>query len=365
MLPMPTRSSEGLRLLGQGQAREASAAFAAALEQDPKDLKCLLGLARAQIALGEVPEALATFERLFAVKPDHLEARSHRALLLANQGDSAGLKELEVAASDRKAGLHEHYNYGLYLAGKNDDKAQKEFETALRVEARDPRPYVELGRIAERRNDPRAALRHYQKAAEYAVPSEHLPFVMKSRAHKVLGEGQQAVAAISEAIQRAPRQMQLYEEGYKLCLELKDFENAIRIALHAAEQDSGSAVYPEWVKEATEASKTGGVKSKPKAGSKTWEETDASQIDADEAIKQAEALIMKKPPNGEGALRAIEPILRIRPSDPKANILKALAMAVTGNKAGAVPFAKRAAAGGDWRIKSEAEALMKVLVARK
>jgi Flp pilus assembly protein TadD len=89
MLPL-TRSSEGLRLLSAGQVHEAIASFQAALEQDPRDLKCLLGLARAQIAAADAPAALKTFQQIFAVKPDHIEAKSHLGLLLAQAGDPKG-----------------------------------------------------------------------------------------------------------------------------------------------------------------------------------------------------------------------------------------------------------------------------------
>ena len=193
-----------MRLLSAGQVQEAIHAFENALGQDPKDVKCLLGLARAHIAAGQAPAALGTFQKIFALRPDHLEAKSHLGLLLARMGDAKGAKALEEAAKDRRSGYWEHVNFGLYLAERDDDRAQKEFEAATRSESRETLPYVELGKIAERRKDMRAALRHYLKASEVAMPHDPMPWVLRARAHRALDEKPAAVNAMNEALLRLP-----------------------------------------------------------------------------------------------------------------------------------------------------------------
>src|SRR5438034_11240364 len=103
MMP-PSMSSEGNRLLAAGMVREAIASFEAALKTDPGDVRCLLGLAKANIAAGQADPALAALDKLLQVRPDHLEARSHRGFILAAKGDPKGAEEMSAVVQDRRAG---------------------------------------------------------------------------------------------------------------------------------------------------------------------------------------------------------------------------------------------------------------------
>src|SRR5262249_52169053 len=94
----PSLASEGNRLLSAGRIAEAIRSFEAALQTDPSDAKCLLGLAKAQMACAADDAALQTLERLLSLRFDHIEARSHRGVLLARRGDPNGAVEMEAAA---------------------------------------------------------------------------------------------------------------------------------------------------------------------------------------------------------------------------------------------------------------------------
>src|SRR5436190_24362221 len=101
MAPIPSLSpsSEGNRLLAAGMFRDALAAYESALKVDPKDVRCLLGTAKAHLAMGAKDEALKALDAVLAIKPDHLEAKSHRGAVLVAKGDPAGAAEVEAAAS--------------------------------------------------------------------------------------------------------------------------------------------------------------------------------------------------------------------------------------------------------------------------
>lgn len=369
MLPF-SRSSEGLRLLSLGQVREAIDAFNSALSQDPKDVKCLLGLARAQIATGESDEAIATLDKVFTLRPDHIEARSHKAYVLARKGDAKGIKDLEDVSKDRRAGYFEHLNYGLFLAGSNDEKAQKEFELALRSEAREVMPYLELGRIAERKKDFRGALRHYLKASEIAPPNNFHPFLMRARTHHALGEGTHAAAAMMEGLNRLPKRdpyrsdsgapRELLTEAFKLTMDTQEFESAVKVAQLALEGEPDNATFQGWLNEALSASqKNAGQKKKPAAA--TFDATDASMVDFDATMDEAEKALFKKPPALEEVLAKVDVALRVKPNDPRANICKAVALAVKGQKQQALPFAQKALLSEDPAIKMEANQLIGVI----
>src|SRR5204862_6879948 len=105
--------------------------------------RCLVGMAKAHLALEAREPALKALEEVLKLKPDHLEARSHRALIRLAAGDKAALADLEAVARDRHSGFAEHFNYGQYLvsAGKHVE-AGKELLVAQRIEPRDPRPHL-------------------------------------------------------------------------------------------------------------------------------------------------------------------------------------------------------------------------------
>ncbi|MDQ3263118.1 MAG: tetratricopeptide repeat protein [Myxococcota bacterium] len=385
MLP-PTRSNEGYRLLNQGLLSEAEAEFKAALQSDPKDTKCLLGLVRTQLASGQLDDALSTVQQVFEFKPDHLEARSLRGRLLIEKGDHKGLKDLEDAAKDRRAGPSEHVNYGLYLAEKDDAKAQKEFELALRVDARNMRAHLELAKIAERRGDYRNAVVKYQKACEFSAPNDGEAYLLLSRAHYALGETTAGSQAMLEAINRATEQTkaQWLDEGYKLAFDAREFQAALTIAVAALELNPDEPEYQKWRDEAQAAATQVGNKPRATGSTELWQEATVpprtgshnvpAQVAApvaaapvasgaplmpEDACKQAEALLLaKNPPDTEGALRLLDAALAINPEFPKANLDKALALGLSKQYSLALQYAQRVQASKNQYLKAEADALV-------
>lgn len=380
MLP-PNRSSEGNRLLNLGQFAEAKAEFESMLAGDAKDVKCLLGLARAQRALGELDDALATVNKVFAVKPDHLESKSLRGLLRVEKGDAAGVKDLEEAAKDRRSGPAEHINFGLYLCGKDDARAQKEFELALRADSRSGIAIMELGKIAERRGDNHSALTHFTKATQFATANDPEPFLAMARVQSALGAGQHAAMAALEAVQRAPesRRASVAATAFELCLSLRQAEAAVKVALQALELDPDNATYQSWMQEAQELARGGGAPKKATGSKELWAEAPTSSGtnkavtaatlpptanlvipgDLQECMRKAqEALLLKSPPHCEDAHRLLEPILKHNPDEPRANILKGIALGLQKKYAEALPHAKKGLTTTIPTHRLEAEALV-------
>jgi len=381
MLP-PTRSSEGFRLLSLGQLAEAEAEFQSALQLDPKDVKCLLGLARTQLATGAHDPALKTLEQLFAVKPDHLEAKSLRGLLLTFKGDPRGVKDLEDAAKDRRSGAQEHMNLGAYLAEKDDARAQKEFELALRVDNRNARAFVELGKIAERRGDMRAALVQYQKAAEFASATDATPFIMRAKAHAALGENAHAASSALEAVTRAPphQKAALVADAYKVCIDTREFDTAVRIALAALELDAQDAQYQTWMAQASMGARAAGSPQRPKDKRDIFDEDEISTVSVKKsaasaaaggskvdpkklhptaALEMAEKVLFKDPPQPDLAIEILETSIKQVPEDLRTHVTLGLAYALKGDYAKALPHAQKAASGSDTMLKQEGEALVK------
>lgn len=388
MLP-PSRSNEGYRLLNQGLLAEAEAEFRNALQGDPRDVKCLLGLARTLLATESYDEALTTLAELFKLRPDNLEGKSLRGSILVARGDPAGVKDLEDAARDRRAGPAEHLNLGLYLAEKDDARAQKEFELALRVDNRNSRAHLELARIAERRGDYRNAVVKYQKACEFAAANDGQPFVLLSRAHYALGETTAGSQAMLEALNRAneSQKRQWLDEGFTLAFDAREFQAAFTIAVTGLELEPDNATYQAWRDQAQAASQQAGVKGKPSGPTELWQEAPTATrsgthsaipsntlegagspavpnptnapVTPEDFCTHAEAqLINKSPPDIEGALKLLDQALAINPKMPKANLNKALALAMSRQFALALQYAQKVQATPNANLKAEAEALI-------
>ncbi|HEY8209646.1 MAG TPA: tetratricopeptide repeat protein, partial [Myxococcaceae bacterium] len=197
--------SEGNRLLAAGMPAEALKSFQAALATAPQDPRCLLGLAKAHMALEGREPALAALEALLKLKPDHLEARSHRALIRLAAGDKAAAAELEAVARDRHSGFAEHFNYGQYLisAGKHAE-AGKELMVAQRIEPRDPRPHLLMAALAQNRGDVAGAISALQAATQLVGPQISAPWAALGHIYRAAGRGRESAQAFLEALQRRP-----------------------------------------------------------------------------------------------------------------------------------------------------------------
>lgn len=347
MMP-PSLSSEGNRLLAAGMIKEAIQSFEAALKTDPNDARCLLGLAKAHLATSADDAALASLNKLLQAKPDHLEARSHRGFILAKKGDPAGPAELDAVAKDRRAGFDEHFNYGRYLvAAKQDDKAQKEFEACVRIESRDPRPYVEQGLIALRRKDLLAATNHFQKGTQFAGPQDAGPWVMLARAYRQAKQGPQAAAAYLESLQRRSEDDALVEEAYKGCVEAGEFDTALKAVLLARQRKPDDRRYAQWQEEVMGKIKSGGGKKTQQR----YEEGDSSSIDVDKEIARANDILGRNPPTpphvAKEVIKILDQILRVQPNHGDALSLMGLCMYLTGKWEDCEAYGKKALAAGE------------------
>ena len=351
MAPIPSlsASSEGNRLLAAGMFRDAIAAYESALKVDPKDARCLLGLAKAHMALGAPDEALKSLDAVLAVKPEHLEAKSHRGALLVAKGDASGAALLEAAATDRKSGFEEHLNFGLYLvANKQDDRAAKEFEACTRIESRDPRPYTVLGDIAVRRGEYMAAINHLTKATQSAGPKDSAPFVGLGRAYLAAKQGAQAAGAYLTALQRRPEDDALYEEAYKVSIVAGELDSALKIVLMAREKRPNDARYTEWQNDVMAKLKNRGAK---KVAVTAFDEGDATAIDPEKELDKANELLNRNPPSSPAickeAMKHLDRVLRVKPGHGQALVLLGLCQYLTGSKDAAFATGKKAQDAAD------------------
>jgi tetratricopeptide (TPR) repeat protein len=364
MMP-PSLSSEGNRLLAGGMFPEAIQSFENALKSDPNDARCLLGLAKAQLATGAQDAALANLEKLLKVKPDHLEAKSHRGLLLAKRGDPQGAAEMDAAAKDRRAGFEEHFNYGSWLVStKKDEPAQREFEACVRIESRDPRPYVEMGNIALRQKNQVAATNQFLKATQFAGPKDAAPFVALARAYRDSKQGSAAAGAYMQALQRKPDDT-INEEAYLAAMAAGEFDSALKIVLLARQRRPDEPKFSKWQEEVMAK-----LKSAPKktAGAVTFEAGDSSSVDVDKELARASDLLLRNPPTPPHVAKQVmsiaDTVLRVQPDNSDAMIKIGICKYLLGDMEACEDMGKKALASAQAKGNKIWESNAKLLLQR-
>jgi len=329
---------------------EAIESFERALKSEPADARCLLGLAKAQLATGAEDAALASLEKLLKVKPDHLEGKSHRGFILARRGNPQGAADMDAAAKDRKAGFEEHFNYGSYLLSiKKDADAQREFEACNRIESRDPRPYVELGQIALRQKNQVAATTHFLKATQFAGPKDAAPFIALARAYRTAKEGAQAANAYQQALQRKPDDA-LNEEAYLAAVEAGELDSALKIVLLARQRRPDEPKFAQWQENVM--AKLRSAPKKPAASAPArFEEGDASSVDVDKELSKASDLLLRNPPTpphvAKQVLAIVDTVLRVQPDNGDALIKVGVCKYLLGDWDACEEYGKKALASAN------------------
>jgi thioredoxin-like negative regulator of GroEL len=101
---LSSHAQQGFSLLQAGKADDGIRAFKEGLQADPRDVDCLLGLARVALLQGNVDEAKPHLAQITMLQPLHAEAGSHLALIRFIGGDKSALAHLRQATLNPTAG---------------------------------------------------------------------------------------------------------------------------------------------------------------------------------------------------------------------------------------------------------------------
>ena len=226
-LALSPAAQDAMELLRQGRVDDALRVLQEGLAKDPKDLACLVNLARAHLAQSTNEAARPVLERVLEVDPRQSEARSHLARFKAEAGDRQTLQTLRELAAAQGAGFPEQFNLAVVLLALGDNGgAEAALERAVSIEPNSPYAYYELGRLALNRSDPRTALKWLERTVELA-PREHRPLWLKARAHAALGDVGLALETVELALTRAPSDPELLDDMTKYCLAVGDRKSVV------------------------------------------------------------------------------------------------------------------------------------------
>ncbi len=159
--------------------KEAGAAADRALALKPNDPQAIYLKGSVAHAQGQVPAALAAYERTIALQPTHLDARLGRA--------------------------------GLLLDQNRVDDAAREVTEARNLAPRDPRPTYLAAQVAERKNDPKSARSALAEVTGLLDPvpmsfMRYRPQVMMlgGLAHFGLGQNEKAKPYLEGVVRQQP-----------------------------------------------------------------------------------------------------------------------------------------------------------------
>jgi len=227
----PSKAGPALRLLRKGQVERAAEMFKKLLQQDPSDIGCQVGLARAQMARKRYEDAQVLLRQVLSQLPDHGEAQSHLAFIDFQAGNAPALDLLKRLTLSRKAGFFEFFNAGTALLQRGDDQgAMVALERAKAADQKSPQVRVALGRLHMKRGEHREAITELQKAVELA-PSDPLPVLLLSQAFAATGDAGHGADAVGKALLTQPQSIPLHERMVEISLLAGWPQKAIKSAM--------------------------------------------------------------------------------------------------------------------------------------
>jgi predicted Zn-dependent protease len=383
-------ANQGAMLLNMGLMGDAIAAFQKGTQEDPKDVACWVGLARANLSQGDAPAVREAVRHVLTLQPENLEAQSHWLMLDFYDGDESAVEKMKQVAGAPQAQYFEHFNLARVLTAQGDlDGAQAEYQHLERLAPEDIFIQYELGRIALQREDFEAASRHLGRVLSNE-PQDAMPYVMMSRAKVGLGDVDGAMAMITKARQYGPQLAVVQEQLFSLHLLGGEIHSALQDAyeLRTLDPDNPDYMYKQGIcllmlgryEQAQEmlapayelvpgssdvvralARSREGLGDKQAAIALLEEFTSNVGEDASVAIDLAN-LYFTQPGGPEKARHLLEGVVRADPDNEEAQLNYALALSATGAPASvSLPHAERAAQSNDPDVQEQASKLVEEL----
>ena len=223
-------SRAGLYLVRQEPDR-AIADCEAALRLDPNDAGAYSIRASARLGRKDIPGAIADFSEAIRINPDNHEAYAGRATALAlaeaQEGATAGaLRDLPAQGADgREKSRH--------------DPVISDFDTAVRLEPRNPAVYLSRALFLRDRGDLAGAIQDCDSAIALA-PASPDGYAIRAGLHAERREHDQAIDDFSHVIQLDPSNSWAYTNRGLGWFEKKEFEKALIDLNRAVRLDPGN-----------------------------------------------------------------------------------------------------------------------------
>ena len=226
------------RGMDRAAAAKARAVYLAALKEAPEDHRLHENFAQFLEAVGELPQAVAEWQRVRGLIPQHPAAYLQAGRLLVRQGELAAGRGLLLQAMKMRPGLAEGWlELGDIHALEGElELALKEYERARQLAPQDPRPYYHIGKALWQLNcrpEAGASLRHALQLrpdyweGHYALGEELA----------LAGQGAEARKEFEEVIRLKPDYPMAHLNLGVALAQAGDFDQALRHPEEAARLD--------------------------------------------------------------------------------------------------------------------------------
>lgn len=224
--------ARGHALLEEGKFEDARALFASVLESEPENLDAHAGLARVEVAYGEINEAIDRLEDRLLDNSTHAFGNLYLGAALylkaregMDEAKTAGyvaslLNDSEVRLTNAANELPENLEAWQYLGilqyyKQNMPAAIAAFEKALELDPEDAFSYYQLGEVYQVQAQYETALPYYRRATE-CVDGYADAFRKIGLCHEFLQQYDEAGDAYRQAILAAPAYIESYKDLWRV-----------------------------------------------------------------------------------------------------------------------------------------------------
>jgi FimV-like protein len=179
--------------------------LAETLRAHPDNWKALQAMARIQLELGRNRDALASFQRVIALKSDYPPAFVGAGEAYAKQNEGAGAQRMFQRAIELDAKCADAMNQlGLLAAGANDlTGARRWFQHAIEAQADHPGAINNLGVLYAKLGQPNDAIAAFRYGIKTNPEDEEL-YLNLARIYVTMGERDKARAVLNQLMERKP-----------------------------------------------------------------------------------------------------------------------------------------------------------------
>lgn len=220
---------QGAAYSGEGQPKEAAAAFDRALKIDPDYIPALQGAAQIEYDAGS-PAGIPRLQRLIRLRPKDLTSHAMLAVLEYQQGNctaAVGHFEKAEALFDTKAeGLHAYATCLVRL--KQLEKAATIFQRAVELNPEDQRERQLLASLQLMAHKPEQAISTLRPLLDGTVPDADT-LELASSAYEDAKDTDRAVNTLQQAILLDPNNVNLYLDFATISAAHQSFQVGINV----------------------------------------------------------------------------------------------------------------------------------------
>ena len=222
------QSLNAVLLMNTGKVNEAFTALQKATKDAPNNYQTQLLFARVAQAKGDVPTAQSAYQAALKIQPNSADALTGLALIAYANQDTSSLTDV----AEKMIHLHPNAVQGFLWRGsaeatqKNFDRAEVDFQTALKIDPKNPTPDIELATLRMVQNKPQEARPFLEKAYELD-PNNARAVSMLVALDLNAKQPDKAKALLQQAIAKSPNNGVFYSELAHLQILTQDYNGAL------------------------------------------------------------------------------------------------------------------------------------------